>query len=298
MNADRARSGDDLSHSYYYEPVTSYRYSSYYDSCSCSYTQVAVPQTSYQAQGAKQPGAELGVALRAGAGARLSEGRLLAAADDLLHTRLKAPRLHAAAAGESDPQSPPAGEPRASPGRSHRARAARRCGTSIIRRWKSPRSRRRRTHVVAAAARGPEAIKVNEPQPKPAPSTVKLDRIAVGANSVVEGQVARAATTARSERQGPVRQRLTSEKQNDLHQHRGRFQTQLPPAAGTSTSRAGRLARLPQPHRRERRSVPSGEPGEPQQLIGMDSHLLGSPIHRESGFFTIRFNFVEVLVPS
>jgi hypothetical protein len=34
--------------SYYYEPVTSYRYSSYYDPCSCSYQQVATPVTSYQ----------------------------------------------------------------------------------------------------------------------------------------------------------------------------------------------------------------------------------------------------------
>ena len=33
--------------SYYYEPVTSYRYSCYYDPCTCSYQQVAVPSTSY-----------------------------------------------------------------------------------------------------------------------------------------------------------------------------------------------------------------------------------------------------------
>lgn len=34
--------------SYYYEPVTSYRMSCYYDPCSCSYQQVATPVTSYQ----------------------------------------------------------------------------------------------------------------------------------------------------------------------------------------------------------------------------------------------------------
>lgn len=34
--------------SYYYEPVTSYRYSCYYDPCTCSYQQVAVPQVSHQ----------------------------------------------------------------------------------------------------------------------------------------------------------------------------------------------------------------------------------------------------------
>lgn len=33
--------------SYYYEPVTSYRYSCYYDPCTCSYHQVATPTTSY-----------------------------------------------------------------------------------------------------------------------------------------------------------------------------------------------------------------------------------------------------------
>lgn len=33
--------------SYYYEPCTSYRYSCAYDPCTCSYQQVAVPQTSY-----------------------------------------------------------------------------------------------------------------------------------------------------------------------------------------------------------------------------------------------------------
>ena len=34
--------------SYYYEPVTSYTYSSYYDPCSCSCQQIAVPRTSYR----------------------------------------------------------------------------------------------------------------------------------------------------------------------------------------------------------------------------------------------------------
>jgi len=34
--------------SYYYEPVTSYRYSCYYDPCTCSYQQVATPQTCYE----------------------------------------------------------------------------------------------------------------------------------------------------------------------------------------------------------------------------------------------------------
>jgi hypothetical protein len=34
--------------SYYYEPVTSYRYSCYYDPCTCSYQQVACPQTCYR----------------------------------------------------------------------------------------------------------------------------------------------------------------------------------------------------------------------------------------------------------
>jgi len=33
--------------SYYYEPVCSYRYSCYYDPCTCSYQQVATPVTSY-----------------------------------------------------------------------------------------------------------------------------------------------------------------------------------------------------------------------------------------------------------
>jgi hypothetical protein len=34
--------------SYYYEPVCSYRYSCYYDPCTCQYQQVATPTTSYQ----------------------------------------------------------------------------------------------------------------------------------------------------------------------------------------------------------------------------------------------------------
>lgn len=34
--------------SYYYAPVTTYRYSCYYDPCTCSYQQVAVPQCSYE----------------------------------------------------------------------------------------------------------------------------------------------------------------------------------------------------------------------------------------------------------
>jgi hypothetical protein len=34
--------------SYYYEPVTTYRYSCYFDPCTCSYQQVACPQTCYR----------------------------------------------------------------------------------------------------------------------------------------------------------------------------------------------------------------------------------------------------------
>jgi hypothetical protein len=41
--------------SYYYEPVTSYRYSSYYDPSSCGCTQVAVPSVSYQLREQKCP---------------------------------------------------------------------------------------------------------------------------------------------------------------------------------------------------------------------------------------------------
>ncbi len=41
--------------SYYYEPVTSYTYSCYYDPCSCSYQQVATPCTSYQLKAQQCP---------------------------------------------------------------------------------------------------------------------------------------------------------------------------------------------------------------------------------------------------
>jgi hypothetical protein len=41
--------------SYYYEPVTSYRYSAYYDPCSCGYQQVATPVTSYQLRAQSSP---------------------------------------------------------------------------------------------------------------------------------------------------------------------------------------------------------------------------------------------------
>ncbi len=41
--------------SYYYEPVTSYRYSSYYDPSSCCVQQVAVPTTTYQLREQKCP---------------------------------------------------------------------------------------------------------------------------------------------------------------------------------------------------------------------------------------------------
>ncbi len=41
--------------SYYYEPVTSYRYSYYYDPCNCGYKQVATPTTSYQLRETQTP---------------------------------------------------------------------------------------------------------------------------------------------------------------------------------------------------------------------------------------------------
>jgi hypothetical protein len=74
----------------------------------------------------------------------------------------------------------------------------------------------------------PEAIKTNEPQPKPAPSTVKLDRIAVGPNSVVEGQVARSDNSPKPNAKVLFVNALTSAKQTIYTNTAGRFQTELP----------------------------------------------------------------------
>jgi hypothetical protein len=41
--------------SYYYAPVTTYRYSCYYDPCTCSYQQVAIPQCGYELRAKQCP---------------------------------------------------------------------------------------------------------------------------------------------------------------------------------------------------------------------------------------------------
>ena len=213
--------------SYYYEPVVSYRYTSYYDSCSCSYTQVAVPQTSYQLKAQSSPVSSWVSRCVQVPVQGVQKVDYWQPQTTCCNTTLGAPIYTQQPPVGNPIQNPPAQEP---PSISTQ-KAPSMSGTKMWEQYYPPMEKPEiKTNPGTTSWQpqlgGPQTIKPNEPQPKPA--TVKLDRIAVNANSVVEGQVARLDNSPKANAKVLFVNALTSEKKTIYSNTAGRFQTELP----------------------------------------------------------------------
>jgi hypothetical protein len=215
--------------SYYYEPVTSYRYSSYYDPCSCSYTQVAVPQTSYQLKAQSCPVQSWVSRCVQVPVQGYQKVDYWQPQTTCCNTTQGAPVY------TQPPLSNPIANPPVAPSQEPPSiSGSKSSGTSGPKMWdqyyppleKPEIKTTPNTTSWQPQLGGPEAIKVNEPQPKQ--GNVKLDRIAVGSNSVVEGQVARSDSSPKANAKVLFVNALTSQKQTIYTNAAGRFQTQLP----------------------------------------------------------------------
>lgn len=211
--------------SYYYEPVVSYRYSSYYDPCSCSYTQVAVPQTSYQLKAQSSP-------VQSWVSRCVQVPVQGYQKVDYWQPQTTCCNTTVGAPVYTQPQQipgPPPGATQEPPSISGTKTPGMSNNNKMWEQYYPPIEKpeiRTNPGTTSFQLGAPEAIKTNEPQPKPA--NVKLDRIAVGANSVVEGQVARLDNSPKANAKVLFVNALTSQKQTIYTNTAGRFQTELP----------------------------------------------------------------------
>ena len=177
--------------SYYYEPVTSYRYRAYYDPCSCGYQQVATPVTSYQIRAQSSPVqswvqrcAQVPVTSYQKSCywqpqttcCQTTVGALIPAG-----TTVGAPRRCTDGASEhhADPGAPPNIDEQRGPASFDKSYY--------------PQTRQNPVAVPNASWRptlGVPTFPTTSPS-LPAPPPVKLDRIVVGPDATVEGQVVR-----------------------------------------------------------------------------------------------------------
>jgi hypothetical protein len=222
--------------SYYYEPVTTYRYSSYYDPCTCCYSQVAVPCTSYQLKAQSCPvqtWVSRCVQVPVTAYQKVDYWQ---PQTTCCSTTLGAPIL----ATQPPTAAPPVVTPLPSPPPSNPQPPSigsqiQKGASSDTKMWDQyyPQTEKVGANPGStswqAPLGNPEAIRVNEPQPKPA--TVKMDRIAVGPNSVVEGQVARSDNSPKPNAKVLFVNASTGKQQTIYTNTAGRFQTDL--SAGT-----------------------------------------------------------------
>jgi hypothetical protein len=222
--------------SYYYEPVVSYRYSSYYDSCSCSYTQVATPCTSYQLKAQSCPVQSWVSRCVQVPVQGYQKVDYWQPQTTCCNTTVGAPVYTQPQPAANPPvvnppvvnpppssQEPPSIRGTITPGASSNNKMWEQYYPPI----EKPEIRTNPGTTSWQPQLGaPETIKTNEPQPKPA--NVKLDRIAVGSNSVVEGQVARLDNSPKANAKVLFVNALTSQKQTTYTNASGRFQTELP----------------------------------------------------------------------
>ena len=246
--------------SYYYEPVTSYRYSSYYDPCTCCYRQVATPCTSYQLRAQNCPVQSWAqrcvqepvttyqkacywqpqttcCTTTSGTPIHAQQQPLVNA----ITSPQQPPQVNAITTPQQPPQvnaittrnssrSSPASRRRAFPARGRRATVppSRTCGINTIRRWKKLPEIRGTTPGTSWQPQlgAPVPVQSNVPQPPPPP--VKLDRIAVGPNSQVDGQVVRQDNSPRANAKVLFINAGTGQRQTVFANTAGRFQVELP----------------------------------------------------------------------
>jgi hypothetical protein len=214
--------------SYYYEPITTYRYSYYYDPCKCGYQQVATPTTAYQLREQQTPvqsWVSRCVQVPVTAYQKVDTWQ---PQTTCCNTTQGAPIYNT---------QPPPGAPPVNT-------------VPLI----QPIPERPRIETKTESYLKPDMYQQYYPQPernstmpgtsytpqlgtpiplKPAapPAPVKMDRIAVGPNSVVEGQVLRADNSPKPSAKVLFVNASSGQRQTTFANNAGRFRTEL--AAGS-----------------------------------------------------------------
>lgn len=219
--------------SYYYEPVTTVRYSSYYDPCTCSYSQVAVPTTCYQLREQKCPVQSwvsrcVQVPVQA-----YQKVDYWQPQTTCCQTTLGAPIYANGAPVQTPPPPPNAPEmrPMERPPEIKGSVSPSTNGSKPTQfdQFYPPIEPSIKTTVTPNTSWQPQlgAPVPIKPAPQP-PAPVKLDRIAAGPNSVVEGTVVRADNSPKANAKVMFVNASTGEKQTINANSAGRFQTELP----------------------------------------------------------------------
>jgi hypothetical protein len=215
--------------SYYHEPVTTYRYSSYYDPCTCSYQQVAVPTISYQLKAQSCPVQSWVSRCVQVPVQGYQKVDYWQPQTTCCTTTLGAPIM-----GSPPPPQmpmPPADQPPSISG-------TRTPGTSLPKGtlWDQyyPPIERNAPEIRPLGNQTPQLglpvpVQTNAPQPPAAPQPpVKLNQIAVGPDSHVEGQVVRSDNSPKPSAKLLFVNASTGKRQTIYANTAGRFQVDLP----------------------------------------------------------------------
>ena len=224
--------------SYYYEPVTSYRYSAYYDPCTCSYQQVAVPTTSYQLREQKCPVQSWVSRCVQVPVQSYQKVDYWQPQTTCCQTTLGAPVMGSPPAmpmaGSSNP--PPAVVPSIAPTDAPPSISGQKTPGTKPTMWDQYYPPMEKAPEIRGSGNGaswqqpklglpvPDALPRPPAQPQP---PVKMDRIAVGPNSTVEGQVARSDNSPKANAKVLFINASTGQRQTVFANTAGRFNTEL-----------------------------------------------------------------------
>jgi len=213
--------------SYYYEPVTTVRYSCYYDPCTCSYGQIATPSVSYQLREQKCPVQSwvsrcVQVPVQA-----YQKVDYWQPQTTCCQTTEGAPIY---SGGAPTPPPPPTVSPEMRPMEKPEIKSSTTPGVSI----KPDMYKQYFPPIEKTETKSPNTSwqpQLGAPvpmQPAAPQAPVKMDRIAVGPNSIVEGQVLRADNSPKPSAKVLFVNAATGQKQTIIANTAGRFQTELP----------------------------------------------------------------------
>lgn len=212
--------------SYYYEPVTTYRYSSYYDPCSCGYTQVAVPQTSYQLKAQSSPVQSWVSRCVQVPVQGVQKVDYWQAQTTCCTTTLGAPVLGAPPVGAPVQVAPPI-RPTDSPPEISGSKPMSAPKTTMWEQYYPPLEKVPESKGITPGTSFQPQLGTPTPVPPAAPP-VKFDRIAVGPNSTVEGQVVRNDKSPKPNAKVLFVNASNGQKKTITANSAGRFQTELP----------------------------------------------------------------------
>ena len=220
--------------SYYYEPITSYRYSAYYDPCSCSYQQVATPTVSYQLREQRCPVQSWVSRCVQVPVQGYQKVDYWQPQTTCCQTTVGAPIYNSAPPPAAPPvihsNPPPAAPVEKAPEIKSTVTPSGNRPAMMDSFYppieKTPEFKNGTPNTSWQPQLGvPIPIR---PTTQPPPAPVKMDRIAVGPNSVVEGQVLRADNSPKPSAKVLFINASNGQKQTVIANTAGRFQTELP----------------------------------------------------------------------